>query len=206
MKYGRIIVALGALSLGACSSNTVKDTLGLDRSAPDEFRVISRPPLSVPPQFTLRPPSNSDTSPSQASASQQAQSLMVNGKPADGSVAADTAVAPVSSKNLGKNKAAADKTSSAESQFLKNAGADKADPKVRDALVEDQFAKQAKQEECSWWDVTCITPEKKDPLVDAKKESDRIVKNENEGKSVDGKDAAVTKDRDTGVLGRIFGY
>src|SRR5471032_1132090 len=86
MKYSYTIAALSIAALSACSSNTVKDTLGLDRAAPDEFRVVSRPPLYVPPQFSLRPPSNADVSPNQLPADKKAQALM-NGT--------DTAVAPV---------------------------------------------------------------------------------------------------------------
>ncbi|MGC2857295.1 DUF3035 domain-containing protein [Novispirillum sp. DQ9] len=47
-------VALAA-SLTGCGSG-VKETLGLNRQAPDEFQVVSRPPLAIPPDFRLRPP------------------------------------------------------------------------------------------------------------------------------------------------------
>jgi hypothetical protein len=34
----------------------VRDALGYDKNAPDEFAVVARAPLSVPPNFKLRPP------------------------------------------------------------------------------------------------------------------------------------------------------
>lgn len=40
-------------SLSACSG--VKKKLGLENSAPDEFLVTSRAPLSLPPEYDLRP-------------------------------------------------------------------------------------------------------------------------------------------------------
>lgn len=43
------------LAVAACGGNT-KQMLGLDKPPPDEFTVVSRAPLSVPPEFSLRPP------------------------------------------------------------------------------------------------------------------------------------------------------
>ena len=40
-------------SLSACIG--VKKKLGLENSAPDEFLVTSRAPLSLPPEYDLRP-------------------------------------------------------------------------------------------------------------------------------------------------------
>ena len=197
------VTAGGGGAHTACSSGSVKETLGLERSAPDEFRVVSRPPLSVPPQFTLRPPVNSDVSPNEASASDQAKSLVLGGKAATAG-SADTAI--VSVKVVGNNKASTSKISGADSQFLKNAGADIADPKVRDALSEEHYAVQEKEESSSWWDIFSSGPEKKDPLVDAKKESERITKNDQNGQPVTEGKTPETKDRDTGVLGRLLGY
>lgn len=57
MKKSIIIVtatAALAVSLGGCSGT--QDFLGQNRSAPDEFAVYSRAPLSMPPDFSLRPP------------------------------------------------------------------------------------------------------------------------------------------------------
>lgn len=52
MKKIVIILALTAM-LGACGS--VKKTLGIEKEAPDEFMVMSRAPLSLPPEYDLRP-------------------------------------------------------------------------------------------------------------------------------------------------------
>ena len=42
------------MSLSSCSN--VRDALGQNKNAPDEFAVIARAPLSVPPNFNLRVP------------------------------------------------------------------------------------------------------------------------------------------------------
>lgn len=42
--------SIGVLALGACSS------IGGERRTPDEFKVVTKSPLSVPPEYSLRPP------------------------------------------------------------------------------------------------------------------------------------------------------
>lgn len=42
------------LALSACK-NVTKEDLGLGNKAPDEFMVMPRKPLSLPPEFELRP-------------------------------------------------------------------------------------------------------------------------------------------------------
>ncbi len=42
--------------------------------------------------------------------------------------------------------------------MLKRAGADKADPMVRDKLVEEKYAVQEQQESSSWWDIFSSEP------------------------------------------------
>ena len=53
-------VLIGEISvLGACSD--MKQSLGIENSAPNEFMVTTRAPLTLPPDFDLRPVSNGDT-------------------------------------------------------------------------------------------------------------------------------------------------
>ena len=47
------LVAGAVFALGACD---VARTLGIDREGPDEFAVLRHAPLTVPPDFRLRPP------------------------------------------------------------------------------------------------------------------------------------------------------
>ena len=51
-----LMLLCSPLVAASCSSNTVKDTLGLNKRAPDEFQVVRRAPLIVPPDLRLRPP------------------------------------------------------------------------------------------------------------------------------------------------------
>jgi hypothetical protein len=218
MKPGILFTASTMLLLTACGGNTVKETLGIGHKPPDEFRVVSRPPLSVPPQFNLRPPATGTQSQNVITADKKAQSIITgssSGKDKTGDVSgddnvfdlkegiADTAVTPVDSVSL--PPATAKNAAAGESQFLKNIGVDKADPKVRDALVQQKLAAQEKREEASWWNVLS-TPEKKETLVDAKAEAKRIQDNKAENKPVTEGETPEVKDKDHGILGNIFGW
>ncbi|MFQ5535236.1 MAG: DUF3035 domain-containing protein [Sphingomonadales bacterium] len=48
------VVMVAALALGGCSR--FSDSLGMSKRSPDEFAVVSKAPLVVPPEFNLRPP------------------------------------------------------------------------------------------------------------------------------------------------------
>ncbi len=54
MRLLIIGLMLAAAGLSACS-NVTKEKLGLNKKAPDEFMVTTRPPLSLPPEYDLRP-------------------------------------------------------------------------------------------------------------------------------------------------------
>jgi len=45
---------VGLLGMTGCEG--IKEQLGLNKKAPDEFTVITKAPLVMPPDFTLRPP------------------------------------------------------------------------------------------------------------------------------------------------------
>lgn len=53
----KILFGFVALSILTSCSTGVKDSMGLSRGSPDEFSVVSNPPLTIPPDFSLRAPS-----------------------------------------------------------------------------------------------------------------------------------------------------
>ena len=63
-----LIIAAGSMT--ACQSATKR--LGLTTSAPNEFNILTKPPLVIPPEYNLRPPqlgtSTADNNYSQESA------------------------------------------------------------------------------------------------------------------------------------------
>ena len=95
MKAFRValVTSLG-LSLAACSGDELTRTFGLTRDAPDEFQVTTRAPLSMPPDFTLRPPRPGATRPQELTQREQAEAALapdtVLGRP-DAGVTSTTA-------------------------------------------------------------------------------------------------------------------
>jgi len=67
-----------ALALTGCgNSDTLSRTFGLTRDAPDEFTVTTRAPLSMPPDFSLRPPRPGAPRPMEQSERNQAEQALV---------------------------------------------------------------------------------------------------------------------------------
>lgn len=122
MRLRSVIVGLGMVSavglLVSCSS--VKKEIGLGRNSPDEFAVVTRAPLSMPPEYDLTPPKSGDEANAEAvsSAQKQAKSLVFK---TDVNIASSN-------------------TSPAEAVLLNKAGAGQADESIR--LTVDREAGQ----------------------------------------------------------------
>lgn len=77
MTPPRILPLLCLLGLAACSGDELTRTFGLTRDAPDEFQVTTRAPLSMPPDFALRPPRPGTTRPQEMTQREQAEAALV---------------------------------------------------------------------------------------------------------------------------------
>ena len=119
MKARVVLATSTALFLAACSGDELTRTFGLTRDAPDEFRVTTRAPLSMPPDLTLRPPRPGATRPQEMTQSEQAEAALapdtVMGRPDIGAspgqealVAAAGRPAPAAIRNRVANEAALD--------------------------------------------------------------------------------------------------
>lgn len=64
MSLNRVIVAsalVAAAGLGGCQST--RQALGMTKVTPDEFRIVTKAPLVVPPDYALRPPAPGEPRP-----------------------------------------------------------------------------------------------------------------------------------------------
>lgn len=104
-------VPLALLLLAGCGG--AQKTLGLERQAPDEFKVQKHAPLELPPNYALRPPAPGAARPQEQSPSDQAKQTVFGGAAAQREKAAPT---------------------SAEAALLQNAQADYIDPDIRAKL------------------------------------------------------------------------
>lgn len=110
-RTGAVAIA-AAVALSGCQS--MKRTLGLQRTVPDEFAVAAPAPLSVPPDYNLRPPAPGEERPQQLTPVEQARAALI-----------------------GRARLQAYQTrgmSRGEAQFLARAGADDIAPNIRNTL------------------------------------------------------------------------
>jgi Protein of unknown function (DUF3035) len=71
----------GSVAVSGCSG--WKQSLGLEPSMPDEFAVESRAPLTIPPDFDLRPPEPGAQRPQEKSMAKQAEQVIDQAGPGE---------------------------------------------------------------------------------------------------------------------------
>lgn len=113
------LVLIAGVGLTGCEST--KNALGLNKVVPDEFRVVTKAPLVVPPDFALRPPAPGEPRPQELQPESAAREAL-----------------------LGQRQAIT--RSDGEKILASKAGADKADPLAR-YVVDDEFGDLSYKEE-----------------------------------------------------------
>jgi hypothetical protein len=111
------VAALG-VALSGCSA--AGRALGVTKVTPDEFRVVTKAPLTVPPDYSLRPPAPGEPRPQELQPESAARVAL-----------------------LGSRQGEA--RTEGEKLLVAKAGADKADPLVR-YVVDDEFGDIAHKE------------------------------------------------------------
>jgi len=83
----RGLAVMSAFCLAASSliagCGDFKKTIGLEPTLPDEFAVESRAPLTIPPDFDLRPPSPGAPRPQEKASNQQAKQAIEQAGPGE---------------------------------------------------------------------------------------------------------------------------
>ena len=85
-----VVSVAGTLLLGGCTDLRV--ALGMDRTGPDEFAVESRAPLTIPPDFDLRPPQPGAPRPQEVTAAERARKVIDTAGPGEPGKQASTAL------------------------------------------------------------------------------------------------------------------
>ena len=75
MRTALIAATTAAIALSGCSN--VSRALGAERSTPDEFRTVTIAPLTVPPEYNLRPPRPGEPRPDEIYPDQQARAALL---------------------------------------------------------------------------------------------------------------------------------
>ena len=187
------LVAAGAvLALSGCGGQ-IRQALGMTKQSPDEFLTVAHAPLTLPPDYNLRPPEPGAPRPQEGTASEQAQTALYANS-------GGTALSTGSSFG-GSNEAA---QSAGEVALLQNAGAAGIDPGIR-AQIDTETAAQVERDQTLisrlvFW----RTQEQDGIVVDPVAESKRLQENQALGKPVtEGATPVITRRR-KGVLEGIF--
>ena len=189
-RIGRgLALGLGALALAATLSaceGGIGDALGLGKNAPDEFAVVRSAPLTLPPDFTLRPPRPGEARPNEESVREQAKVALFNEA---GALAIDDSTAAATH---------------GEAAFIERAGAADVDPNIRH-IVDREFSGYASEDE-SFIDSLLFWQEEQLPgeVVDAAAEAERLRENAEAGKPVTAGETPTIKRREKAPLEGIF--
>lgn len=185
-------VAAATVTLSACGGGIsgIRQQLGLDKSPPDEFRIVARPPLSMPPEYALRPPQPGAPRPQETPVVDRARQTVFRAEPAAGS---------------GQSQiAATGGASGGETALLRQAGADRADPNIRETLNREGIRMEQPDrgfvERLAFW----RDPPPPGVVVDPTKEAQRIRENQALGRAVTEGETPVIRRRRRGLFEGIF--
>jgi hypothetical protein len=178
---GILLVLMMAFSLGACDS--VKRAVSGGKKAPDEFAVYKRPPLSLPPDYALRPPEPGREQLETYSPRDQARAAMLR--------------RPVQSQPLAE-------TTPGLTVLMDKMGADKADPAIRSIVDQETLALSEEDrrliDKLIFW---VDDPKYSGTVVDPAAEQRRLLETQALGKPVnEGKTPEIKREtRKKGILG-----
>ncbi|HEY1707585.1 MAG TPA: DUF3035 domain-containing protein [Rhizomicrobium sp.] len=157
MKNAVRLAGAALLLAGLSGCDSVRDAMGTQKDSPDEFAVVTKAPLVMPPDFTLRPPKPGAPPTNQIAPTDVAQTAMFSGD----STAA-TAALPAN-------------MSQGEKTLLASAGATGADNSIRQVIAADNRNMQAADEgftdNLMFWQKSQAAA---DPNVDAAAEANRL--------------------------------
>ena len=76
-KFIIVMVISLPIVLTGCGSELAK-VLGTDKLPPDEFTILTKPNLIIPPEYNLRPPAEGEVRPTPQQPSRELQALLFN--------------------------------------------------------------------------------------------------------------------------------
>ena len=182
MKPLRTLLVLAATVLLVSGCDTIRETLGLTKRAPDEFTVYSRDPLEVPEKFELAMPVAGATRLSLNTPKEKAMKALFG----------------ASAERSG------DKSAKGVDAFVREIGADRPEPNIRTTVDEETTRLSA--EDKSWGDRLRFwgTDTEYGRVVDPEKEAKRIQSNMALGRAINDGEVPVQEDKRRAILEGIF--
>ena len=180
------IPGLLALAIAMSGCSNVRNALGYNKQAPDEFAVLSRAPLSLPPAFGLRPPAPGAERPQEPSVRDGARDLLVT-KPADP-----------------QDVTAHAGETSGETALKSRLAIGETDPDIREVVNRESTT--FVPEDTDLIDRLLFWRDKPEPglVVDAAKEQERLQRNAELGKPATEDETPVIRQKRGGLFDRLF--
>jgi len=191
-------VALALLAPAVAGCSNTKEMLGLTKRSPDEFQVVSRAPLSMPPDFSLRPPTPGAPRPQEGTTRQQAQSIVTGNYNNNAGP-----LQPDQIPSVGEGEPTATQ-SEGESVFLQSASVTGIDPNIRKLVDEETAVDQ--NDSASFLD-DLIFWRKAEPygkVVDPVAEQKRLQENQALGQPTDTGETPIIERKKKGLLEGLF--
>lgn len=191
------VAVAAALSLAAGGCSNLKETLGLSKQSPDEFKVVSRAPLSMPPDYNLRPPTPGAPRPQEGTPRDQAAAAVFQYSGTTGGVPND-AIPPIGE---GESETA---QSSGESALLQSAGGSGVDPNIRQLVDSETADDEANSKTLADSLVFWRDPEPYGTVIDPTAEQKRLQENAALGKPVTEGETPTIVRKKKGMLEGLF--
>jgi hypothetical protein len=183
------VLALPLLS--ACAGGSVQNALGMGKRSPDEFAVVSRAPLVVPPDFDLRPPRPGEARPLAGTTGDQARATLLGEAPA---AAERPAIATQSLEPA---------SSAGQQALLGKAGGGNVDPEIRRQIAEENQSLATVEQAMFTRLLKWREPAALGAVVDAPAEAERLLANRASGQPITTGDTPTVVERRQSPLGAL---
>tara|TARA_R110002096_G_scaffold196794_2_gene379765 strand:+ start:2178 stop:2750 length:573 start_codon:yes stop_codon:yes gene_type:complete len=184
MRQRAIIFTVCAAAMAVSACTGVRQALGAEKVTPDEFRVVTIAPLTVPPEYNLRPPRPGEPRPEEIYPDQQARAALLG-----------------ASANF--------EGSDGEALLVARAGGGEADPFIR-AIIDGEAGGVVHKtrnfsDQILFWrgDSSSVISNAETPL-DAEAEAERIARDQARAEALTG-GGDVEIERDRGGIGKLPG-
>ncbi len=158
ITFNRIgFVTLSILLLAGCEKT--REFIGLEKSAPDEFAVYSRAPLSLPPDYSLKPPAPGESRPQASEPRRDARTALLG-------------------RNAGRKRPSPQDGSPGLQALLRATGGDLSDPNIRSQINAETSILAEEDKSITDMILFFATPTEYGSAVDPAREAERIQANQ----------------------------
>jgi Protein of unknown function (DUF3035) len=189
------------LMLAACARGTVQDALGIGKRSPDEFAVVSRAPLILPPDYGLRPPAPGESRPGVDTPRERVRATLTGEQLRQPAAPGQEVVAAAFDERV-------EAASSGERALVAQATTAPVDPEIRRKIAEENMQLAQVEAELFTRLVKWNQPETLSVAVDPVAETERLRANRAAGKPpTEGDSPVITQRRQSvlqGFLAEVF--